>query len=95
MAEAVAGRRVQIIKSDPVHTGVLEFGTELIGSADNSIIALLGASPGASTSAFVALQMTQDAAADPRCRRQPPPPARRPTSAAHPPARSRPTTKRH
>ena len=43
--EAVAGQRVQIIKPDPHHTGVLEFGTELIGSADNSIVALLGASP--------------------------------------------------
>ena len=53
--EAVAGQRVQIIKPDPDNKGVLEFGTELIGSADNSIVALLGASPGASTAAFIAV----------------------------------------
>ena len=55
----MAGQRVQIIKPDPHHTGVLEFGTELIGSADNSIVALLGASPGASTSAFIALEVLE------------------------------------
>jgi malate dehydrogenase (quinone) len=52
--EAVAGQRVQIIKPGPHHGGSLEFGTELIGSADNSIVALLGASPGASTAAYIA-----------------------------------------
>jgi malate dehydrogenase (quinone) len=57
--EAVAGQRVQIIKPDPVRTGALEFGTELIASADNSIVALLGASPGASTSAFIAVQVLE------------------------------------
>jgi malate dehydrogenase (quinone) len=57
--EAVAGQRVQIIKPDPARTGVLEFGTELIGSADSSIVALLGASPGASTSAFIAFQVLE------------------------------------
>jgi malate dehydrogenase (quinone) len=57
--EAVAGQRVQIIKPDPARHGVLEFGTELIGSADNSIVALLGASPGASTSAFVAVEVLE------------------------------------
>jgi malate dehydrogenase (quinone) len=57
--EAVAGQRVQIIKPDPDRTGVLEFGTELIASADNSIVALLGASPGASTSAFIAVQVLE------------------------------------
>ena len=50
---------MQIIKPDPHHTGVLEFGTELIGSADNSIVALLGASPGASTSAYIAFQVLE------------------------------------
>jgi len=53
--EAVAGQRVQIIKPDPTHTGVLEFGTEQVGSADHSIVAVLGASPGASTAAFIAI----------------------------------------
>jgi L-2-hydroxyglutarate oxidase LhgO len=38
---------------------VLEFGTELIGSADNSIAALLGASPGASTAAFIAFEVLE------------------------------------
>ena len=46
----VAGQRVQIIKKDAKRTGVLEFGTEVVTSADGSISALLGASPGASTS---------------------------------------------
>jgi malate dehydrogenase (quinone) len=57
--EAVAGQRVQIIKPGPHHSGELEFGTELIGSADNSIVALLGASPGASTSAYIAFQVLE------------------------------------
>jgi malate dehydrogenase (quinone) len=57
--KAVAGQRVQIIKPDPEHAGVLEFGTEQVGSADHSIVALLGASPGASTAAFVAVQVLE------------------------------------
>jgi malate dehydrogenase (quinone) len=52
--EAVAGQRVQIIKPDPQKGGVLEFGTELVASDDSSLVALLGASPGASTAAFIA-----------------------------------------
>ncbi|MEJ2041902.1 MAG: malate dehydrogenase (quinone) [Reinekea sp.] len=47
---AIAGQRVQIIKKDPKLGGKLEFGTEVITSADGSLAALLGASPGASTS---------------------------------------------
>ncbi|RFZ94085.1 malate:quinone oxidoreductase [Mucilaginibacter conchicola] len=46
----MAGQRVQIIKKDEKRTGVLEFGTEVVTSADGTISALLGASPGASTS---------------------------------------------
>jgi malate dehydrogenase (quinone) len=53
--EAVAGQRVQIIKPDEQRGGVLEFGTELVAAEDKSIVALLGASPGASTAAFIAL----------------------------------------
>ncbi|HYG04032.1 MAG TPA: malate:quinone oxidoreductase [Chryseosolibacter sp.] len=49
----VAGQRVQVIKKDKDHTGVLEFGTEVIKSADGSIAALLGASPGASTAVSI------------------------------------------
>ncbi|RYZ95975.1 MAG: malate:quinone oxidoreductase, partial [Sphingobacteriaceae bacterium] len=45
-----AGQRVQIIKKDKELGGKLEFGTEVVTSADGTISALLGASPGASTS---------------------------------------------
>lgn len=47
----VAGQRVQIIKADPKQGGKLEFGTEVVASADGTLAALLGASPGASTAA--------------------------------------------
>jgi malate dehydrogenase (quinone) len=57
--EAVAGQRVQIIKPGPHHSGSLEFGTEEVGSADHSIVALLGASPGASTAAYIAFQVLE------------------------------------
>jgi malate dehydrogenase (quinone) len=57
--EAVAGQRVQIIKPDPQHTGTLEFGTELIASSDKSLVALLGASPGASTAAFITIEVLE------------------------------------
>jgi malate dehydrogenase (quinone) len=55
----VAGQRVQIIKPDLIHGGVLEFGTELVAAADRSLIALLGASPGASTAAFIAISVLE------------------------------------
>src|SRR5262249_9078720 len=51
----VAGQRVQIIKPDLKRGGFLEFGTELVAAADRSLVALLGASPGASTAAFIAI----------------------------------------
>jgi len=51
----VAGQRVQIIKPDSTRGGILEFGTELVSAPDNSLVALLGASPGASTAVFIAL----------------------------------------
>jgi malate dehydrogenase (quinone) len=57
--KAVAGQRVQIIKPDGHGGGALEFGTELVGAADHSIVALLGASPGASTAAFIAVEVLQ------------------------------------
>ncbi|RFZ84872.1 malate dehydrogenase (quinone) [Mucilaginibacter terrenus] len=53
----VAGQRVQIIKKDQEHTGVLEFGTEVVTAADGSISALLGASPGASTSVPIMIDL--------------------------------------
>lgn len=51
----IAGQRVQVIKKDPVHGGVLEFGTEVVSAADGSLAALLGASPGASTAVSIML----------------------------------------
>lgn len=63
--KAVAGQRVQIIKPTHLHQGgILEFGTELVSSADKSIAVLLGASPGASTAAFIALEVLQRCFAD-------------------------------
>jgi len=53
----VAGQRVQIIKKEPKKGGVLQFGTEVIASADGSISALLGASPGASTAVSIMLDL--------------------------------------
>ncbi|SNB58187.1 malate dehydrogenase (quinone) [Marinobacter sp. es.042] len=44
-----AGQRVQIIKTGANGKGALEFGTEVLTTADGSLAALLGASPGAST----------------------------------------------
>ena len=55
----VAGQRVQIIKKDPVHGGILQFGTELVGASDRSIVAMLGASPGASTAVSIMLRVIE------------------------------------
>lgn len=52
-----AGQRVQIIKKDKKEGGVLEFGTEIVSSANGSVAALLGASPGASTSVSIMLDL--------------------------------------
>lgn len=51
-----AGQRVQVIKKD---NGVptIEFGTELVVSHDKSLAALMGASPGASTSVHIMLEL--------------------------------------
>jgi malate dehydrogenase (quinone) len=62
--EAVAGQRVQIIKPDKDRGGHLEFGTELVPAADRSLVALLGASPGASTAAFIATEVLKVCFAD-------------------------------
>jgi malate dehydrogenase (quinone) len=53
----VAGQRVQVIKDTAAGKGTLQFGTEVITSADGSIAALLGASPGASTAVSVMLEV--------------------------------------
>jgi malate dehydrogenase (quinone) len=52
-----AGQRVQVIKKDKDKGGVLQFGTEVITSADGSIAGLLGASPGASTAVPIMLDV--------------------------------------
>lgn len=63
--EAVAGQRVQIIKPNGEDRGGrLEFGTELVAAADKSLVALLGASPGASTAAAIAVEVLQTCFAD-------------------------------
>ena len=53
----VAGLRVQIIKRDGRGGGELRFGTEVVTSADGTIAALLGASPGASTAVSIMLEV--------------------------------------
>lgn len=55
----VAGQRVQVIKKDKDGKGILQFGTEVVSSADGSIAALLGASPGASTAAPIMLHLLE------------------------------------
>jgi malate dehydrogenase (quinone) len=55
----VAGQRVQIIKKDPTHGGILQFGTELVAASDHSIVAMLGASPGASTAVWIMLRVIE------------------------------------
>ena len=46
-----------LIKKGKDGGGVLEFGTEVVTKADGSIAALLGASPGASTSASIMVEL--------------------------------------
>ncbi len=60
----VAGQRVQIIKKDPTHGGVLQFGTEIVSAADHSLAALLGASPGASTAVWIMVNLIEKCFAD-------------------------------
>lgn len=60
----IAGQRVQIIKKDVKRGGILQFGTELVAAADGSIVALLGASPGASVSVSVMLDLIDRCFAD-------------------------------
>lgn len=56
---AAAGQRVQIIKKDKKEGGKLEFGTEVVSSADGSLSALLGASPGASVSVKAMIEVLE------------------------------------
>ena len=52
-----AGQRVQIIKKDADKGGVLKLGTEIVTDQQKTVAALLGASPGASTAAPIALNV--------------------------------------
>lgn len=52
-----AGQRVQVMKKDHAKGGVLQFGTEVVTSADGTIAGLLGASPGASVSVAIMLDL--------------------------------------
>ena len=52
-----AGQRAQVIKRDPKGGGTLQFGTEVVSSSDGTIAGLLGASPGASTSVHIMLEV--------------------------------------
>lgn len=54
-----AGQRVQIIKNVTGKGGELHLGSELVHAADGSLTALLGASPGASVSAAVMIELLQ------------------------------------
>ena len=55
---SVAGQRVQIIKRTP-DGGRLQMGTEVVSAADGSLAALLGASPGASTSVQIMVEVLE------------------------------------
>jgi malate dehydrogenase (quinone) len=57
----VAGQRVQVIVPDKKKTGTLQFGTEVVSTADGSLAAVLGASPGASTSVAIMLGILKKA----------------------------------
>ena len=57
----IAGQRVQIIKKDEKEGGVLKFGTEVVTSDTGSLAALLGASPGASTSVSIMIKVLKNA----------------------------------
>jgi malate dehydrogenase (quinone) len=52
---------VQIIKKDPEKGSILQFGTEIVTDQDHTLAALLGASPGASTSPPIMLDLLKKA----------------------------------
>lgn len=56
-----AGQRVQTIKKDDYEGGKLEFGTEIVSSECGRITCLLGASPGASTSVKIMMNIIENA----------------------------------
>ena len=52
-----AGQRLQVVKPDAKAIGKLQFGTEVVASKDRTIVGLLGASPGASVSPHIAIEV--------------------------------------
>jgi malate dehydrogenase (quinone) len=54
-----AGIRVQAITKKDGQAGIVHYGTEVITSADRTLSALLGASPGASVSVSIVLEVIQ------------------------------------
>jgi malate dehydrogenase (quinone) len=48
---------VQIVKRDAQHGGILQFGTEIVSASDGSLAAMLGASPGASVTVWIMLDV--------------------------------------
>lgn len=54
-----AGIRVQAIKREDGEAGIVHYGTEVVTDADKTIAALLGASPGASVSVSVMLDVVK------------------------------------
>jgi len=59
-----AGQRAQIIKPISGTKGTLQFGTEVITSANGTIAGVLGASPGASTAVPIALDILRSSFKD-------------------------------
>jgi malate dehydrogenase (quinone) len=54
-----AGIRVQAIKKTDGQAGIVHYGTEVITDRDRTLSALLGASPGASVSVHIVLEVIQ------------------------------------
>jgi len=54
------GIRVQSIKETDGEAGIVHYGTEVVTSGDKSMAALLGASPGASTSVHIDLEVLEN-----------------------------------
>jgi len=55
-----AGIRVQAIKKEDGDAGIVHFGTEVLADQDKTICALLGASPGASVSVNIILEIVEE-----------------------------------
>ena len=55
-----AGIRVQAIKQEDGDSGIVHFGTEILADQDKTICALLGASPGASVSVNIILEIVEE-----------------------------------